>query len=39
MPSQSAQGGVVYVRPPATVTSPSAYEDDNSFEDHENDDD
>jgi hypothetical protein len=40
MPSRSAQGGVVYVRPPATVTSPSSYEDDDSFEDdHENDDD
>ena len=40
MPRQSAQGGVVYVRPPATVTSPSSHEDDNSFEDeHEVDDD
>jgi hypothetical protein len=40
MRSQSAQGGVVYVRPPATVTSPSSYEDNDSFEDeHEVGDD
>ena len=41
MPSQSAQGGVVYVRPPATTVSPSqSYQDDDSFEnEHEGGDD
>ena len=39
-PRQSAPGGVVYVRPPTTVSSPSSHEDDNSFEDeHEVGDD
>jgi hypothetical protein len=38
--SQSAQGGVVYVRPPATVSSPSSSEDNDSFEnEHEVGDD
>jgi hypothetical protein len=40
MPRQSAQGGVVYVRPPAALNSPSSYEDGDSFEDeHEGGDD
>jgi hypothetical protein len=32
MQSQSAQGGVLYVRPPATATASPSYEEDDEFE-------